>query len=118
MTTRGPPVDHAVSFNRLHNNAGLFLGCFLPFGPLFRPSRLCGSPERLAAFLGTDVPPACGPQAYRRSLNRRRRELSTRKIQHFDGQIEQGLGGQAGLTHHAPKTRRAPCAQEARQLIC
>jgi hypothetical protein len=79
---------------------------------------LRGSPQGLAPVLGTDIAPPRRSQADGRSLNRRRRQLSARKIQYFNRQIEQGLGWETRLAHHAFEARGASDAEQSGQLGC
>ena len=82
------------------------------------PARLRRFPQRFAALLGTDVPPARGGKPHSRSPNGFWRQFPAGDIEQFNRQVEQCLRWESCLPHHATQSCRSACAEHARQLGC
>ena len=97
-----------------------FLLTVIPFAPIsagtFRPTRLGSSPKRLASLRGPNVAPARRPKANGLSFQRRGRQFATRKVEHFQREIEQDLRWKSALSHDATQRDRASDTECTRQV--
>ena len=83
---------------------------------MFGPARLGSVSESLAPFLRADIAPARGSEANRLPFYWRRREFTTRDVEHFQREIEQDLRRQTALTHDASKRHGSSDTQTRRQV--
>ena len=88
-----------------------FLLTLIPFAPIsaatFRPTRLGSSPKRLASLRGPNVAPPRSAKTDGLSFQGRWRQFSTRKVEHFQREVEQHLRWKPALSHDAPQRDRA-----------
>src|SRR5687768_13580450 len=85
--------------------------------PVLCPPRLGGLPERLAADLRADVPPARRTEADSLPLYWRRRKLSARYVEHLQREIDQDLRRKPALPHDALQRHASPHTQTRRQIL-
>jgi hypothetical protein len=57
--------------------------------------------------------PARGPKTNGRSLDRFRREPTTREVQQLDGEVEERFRWKARLPHHAPESSGSAGTEDA-----
>lgn len=81
------------------------------------PPGLGSLPERLAADLRTDVPPACGTKTNRLPFYWRRRELSAGDVEHLQREIDQDLRGKSALSHDALQRHASPYAETGGEIL-
>lgn len=122
MRTRFNSVPHAVSIPLSFGKDGSILDGYagarttlaaerssrtwqlrLALPPVFGPSSLCGSPQKLTSLFGADIAPARSAQADRRSMDRFWRQFPARNVEELEGEIEQDLGRKTRVTHDAAK---------------
>lgn len=81
------------------------------------PPGLGSLPERLAADLRTDVPPARGAKTNSLPFYWRWRELSAGDVEHLQREIDQDLRGKSALSHDALQRHASPNAETRRQIL-
>lgn len=81
------------------------------------PPGLGSLPERLAADLRTDVPPARGAETNSLPFYWRWRELSAGDVEHLQREIDQDLRGKSALSHDALQRHASPDAETRGEIL-
>src|SRR5213594_2451506 len=99
----------------LYADSAYLLLALIPFvacrSPRFGPACLGGATKCLTSFLGSNIPPPRGAQAYGLTLYWRGREFPTRDVEHFQGEIEQDLRRKTSLSHDPSERHRSSDAK-------